>query len=132
MFIPQQTNQCSNPSQETTGLISTSETAHYFYNDVPSALLPQLESELRGHSLKAWMEPLTAVGYADPSYQGRVAYVRTTKDYAFLPEVQTKMMAESGVEWIVREMETGHSPFVVEPERLASIMVEVAEGWVGA
>ena len=93
-------------------------------------MLPQLESELRDHSLKTWMEPLAAAGYMDPAYRGRVAYVKTTKDNAILPEFQDKMMEESGVEWLVREMETGHSPFIVEPKVLAEILVEFAETWI--
>ena len=78
------------------------------------------------------MEPLATAGYTDPLYRGRLAYVKTMKDNAFAPEEQEKMVAESGVEWIVREIETGHSPFVVEPKLLAEILVEVVNGWIRA
>lgn len=37
------------------------------------------------------------------------------------------MLQASGKEWITRDIETAHSPQLVAPEKLADILVEIAE-----
>lgn len=41
------------------------------------------------------------------------------------------MLAGSGVEWDVRDFDTGHSPFLVKPEELAATLLELAKAWAG-
>ena len=41
------------------------------------------------------------------------------------------MREAGGVEWIVREMATGHSPFVNEPAELAGILGELVGAFRG-
>lgn len=45
-------------------------------------------------------------------------------------QAQTGMVAGSGVEWDVRDFDTGHSLFLFKPEELAATVVELAKGWI--
>jgi hypothetical protein len=60
-------------------------------------------------------------------FKGRVAFIRTTDDRAIPLEVQQMMLDGTGVEWIVRDIESGHSPQLSRPEELVRILVEVAK-----
>ena len=42
------------------------------------------------------------------------------------------MLKYSGVEWSVKELESGHSPFLSRPEELSAWIVERTEGFEGA
>lgn len=37
------------------------------------------------------------------------------------------MIAKSRVEWIIKNIDTGHSPQLVEPEKLVDMLVELGE-----
>lgn len=40
-------------------------------------------------------------------------------------------MQNTGEEWIVRDMDTGHSPQLVQPEWVCDILIELARGFGG-
>jgi hypothetical protein len=65
----------------------------------------------------------------DVDYKGRIAYIRTVKDSGIPFEVQNMMIKGTGVEWIEKDIETGHSPQVVQPETLLEMFIELAEQW---
>jgi hypothetical protein len=44
-------------------------------------------------------------------------------------EVQNMMLKGTGVEWIEKDIATGHSPQVVQPETLLDMFIELAEQW---
>lgn len=39
------------------------------------------------------------------------------------------MLKGTGVEWIEKDVATGHSPQVVQPETLLDMFIELAEQW---
>jgi hypothetical protein len=39
------------------------------------------------------------------------------------------MLDGTGVEWIVKDIESGHSPQLSQPEKLISILVELAKAF---
>lgn len=39
------------------------------------------------------------------------------------------MLQGTGVEWIKKDVATGHSPQVVQPEALLDIFIELTEQW---
>ena len=62
----------------------------------------------------------------DRAFDGRRAYVHCTQDQAIPAVVQTMMVEGSGVEWVVRTMESSHSPFLSDPELLVRFVREFA------
>lgn len=65
----------------------------------------------------------------DVDYKGRIAYIRTVKDVGIPLEVQNMMLKSTGVEWIEKDIDTGHSPQIVQPENLLDMFIELAELW---
>ncbi|KAI4143148.1 MAG: hypothetical protein LQ340_007096, partial [Diploschistes diacapsis] len=45
--------------------------------------------------------------------------------------VQDMMIGGSGRKWIVKDIETGHSPQLAKPEELLKILVELVEHFQG-
>jgi hypothetical protein len=50
-------------------------------------------------------------------------------DAAIPLPVQQMMIDGTGVEWIVDDIESGHSPQISQPEKLTAMLVELAENF---
>ncbi len=66
-------------------------------------------------------------GWTDPNYIGHLGYIRCADDATISASVQDTMMKDSGVEWMVREYETGHSPFLSVPDQVAETLDELRD-----
>ncbi|OJK03055.1 hypothetical protein ASPACDRAFT_1853617 [Aspergillus aculeatus ATCC 16872] len=85
-----------------------------------------LETYLRPHATRAFTSPQPAPAWAEAVGPG-LAFVVTARDRAVPREAQDAMMAATGREWVVREIECSHcAPFVGE-ERIAETVRVVAE-----
>jgi hypothetical protein len=80
-------------------------------------------------SHSALTTPAGPPGWADPGFSGRLAYIRTSKDNAIPDFAQDGMMAGSGVTWDVHRFDTGHSPFLSQPDALSKTILGLAEAW---
>ncbi|MCJ1251380.1 hypothetical protein MMC30_008613 [Trapelia coarctata] len=113
----------------TTHFITPENPLPVFYADAPS-LASEAIAQLLPHSENCLSTPTAPTAWASPVYNNRRTYIRTLQDRALPVEAQTGMLAGSGVEWDVRDFETGHSPFLSKPDELAATVVGLAEGWM--
>ena len=89
--------------------------AEVFYNDVSPELTARSVPRVSAHSLAAFEQPLTNAGWkAVPS-----TYVICEQDHAIPPFAQEAMAQRAGE---VIRMNTGHSPFLSQPQALASLL----------
>jgi pimeloyl-ACP methyl ester carboxylesterase len=89
--------------------------AEIFYNDVPPDLTARSVDRVSAHSLAAFQQPLTNAAWkAVPS-----TYVICEQDQAIPPFAQEAMSQRAGE---VLRMDTGHSPFLSQPEALAELL----------
>ena len=89
--------------------------ADVFYNDVSPELTAWAVGRLSAESLAAFEQPLTNAGWkVVPS-----TYVICEQDQAIAPFVQEAMAQRAGE---VLRMDTGHSPFLSQPEALAGLL----------
>ena len=89
--------------------------AAVFYNDVPPEPTARSVARVSAHSLAAFEQPLTNAGWkAVPS-----TYMMCERDQAIPPFAQ-EAMAQRASE--VLRMDTGHSPFLSQPEALARLL----------
>lgn len=94
--------------------------AEIFYNDVSPELTARSVQRLTAHSLAAFGQPLTNVGWeAVPS-----TYVICEQDQAIPPVAQEAMAQRAGE---VLRMDTGHSPFLSQPEALAGLLQAIVD-----
>ncbi|GAP93052.1 putative pyrethroid hydrolase [Rosellinia necatrix] len=99
------------------------------YNDCDPALESEFAKHTYPHSLLAFATPATAPGWADKAFDGRRAYVRTLKDNCNPSWVQDAWLEKSKVQWDVIDFDTGHMPFISQPEALAATIVKVSNGF---
>lgn len=101
--------------------------APVFYNDVEEPVLSEAVKIFQPHSIKAIEAKSPPVGYTDPAYQGRLAYIRGEFDQAIPAFAQDEMIAASGVKFIVERFQTGHSPFLSHPNLLVNTLDKLAK-----
>jgi len=60
-------------------------------------------------------------------FKDRVAYIRTVNDTA-LPVFVQQMMIDNakGAEWVVKDIESDHSPHLSKPDKFCEILLELA------
>ena len=75
--------------------------------------------------MKAFLSPVPSIGAFEPLYDGQRAYIHTHIDNTLPISAQEQMLQRSGVDWITKDIDTGHSPFVSQPEKLASVIDEL-------
>ena len=89
--------------------------ADVFYNDVSPELTEKSVARVSAHALAAFEQPLTNAGWkAVPS-----TYVISEQDQAIPLFAQEAMAQRTGE---VLRMDTGHSPFLSQPEALAGLL----------
>lgn len=95
-----------------------------FYNDVTQVIAQLAIGELKNQSRNSLETPSGPPAWADSYYDGRRAYAHTLLDNGLPPIAQQIMLQQSGVQWDVQNFNTGHSPFLSEPQRLTAWIVE--------
>lgn len=101
-----------------------------FYHDVPSPLAEEIIATLQPHAMHVFATPVLAPAITEPDFQGKIAYIKCTLDRALPPPAQEMMMQSMGIEWIVRELESSHSPFASMPDKLGEVVDELVKIFV--
>ncbi|PYH90963.1 alpha/beta-hydrolase [Aspergillus ellipticus CBS 707.79] len=101
-----------------------------FAPEVESSLVQDLESKLKPHSTLAFTSPQPAPAWAEAAFQGRLAFIVTSRDLAVPKEAQYGMMAATQQQWIVKEMECSHcAPFLDRVEETVQLVGECAKAF---
>lgn len=110
---------------EETGQLDVENPTEVFYHDVPSGKASAAVDNLKIHSQAALSSPSPPSAWGSEVYNNRRGYIRATDDRTILPIAQEMMVKFSGVEWNIREINTGHSPFLTRPQELADIVFDM-------
>lgn len=98
-----------------------------FAADVRPALVKDIGDKIKPHSTLAFTSPQPAPAWADVAFQGRLAFIVTTRDPAVPKEAQYGMMAATQQQWIVKEMECSHcAPFLDRIEETVRLVGDCA------
>lgn len=79
--------------------------------------------------MTSFTSPVPRATWDSEGYKGRIAYIRTTQDAAFPLPAQDMMIQGTGVQWIVKDIESAHSAQISQPDKLTAILVEIAQNW---
>jgi hypothetical protein len=77
--------------------------------------------------MTSFISPCPRATWDDDKYKGRVAFIRTLKDAAIPLPVQQHMIDATGVQFIIKDIESGHSPQLSQPEALSGILIAFAK-----
>ena len=95
------------------------------YADVEPDVAKKLESSLLPHALKAFESPASSPAWKEPNFAGKIAFLRCTQDQALPTFVQDMFIQRSGVDWIVKDLEASHSPFLSKPKEVVEILKDL-------
>lgn len=82
------------------------------------------------HAYSVFFGKATAPAWADPYFNGRRAYIRTLDDHCNPTFVQDLWLQKTQVKWDVVDFNSGHMPFVSQPEALAEKISALVVGFV--
>ncbi|RDW92641.1 hypothetical protein BP5796_02035 [Coleophoma crateriformis] len=113
---------------EAAGLIECEDPAPVLLGDVAS----QAESDALVlsslcPSLASFTSPCPTASWDSPAFKGRLAFIRTLKDLTIPPVVQDMMIAGTGQEFVVKDLDVGHNAQIVAPEDVRQILIELAK-----
>jgi hypothetical protein len=100
------------------GLMTTTESARTFYNDLSPAEQDRWVAELRPTSVFTQSAPLTHAAY---QYYD-CAYLFCKGDQAVPVQLQKMMVEWTGVKFYTEECTAGHSPFLSQPETVLEFL----------
>ncbi|KAM6482564.1 hypothetical protein HDV62DRAFT_390592 [Trichoderma sp. SZMC 28011] len=110
---------------ESEGVTYTRNQIETFYHDVSPELAKAMIASLTSQSGLSVQSKPAAIGWLDNVYDGRRAYIRCLQDGALPLAAQDGLLAQSGVEWIIRSLEASHSPYLSMPDELTSVVAEI-------
>lgn len=113
--------------QESANLIRCDNPKPQIFSDLPSVLADAAALSWISQCKTSFTSPCPRASWDSEAYKGRIAYIKTVNDQAFPYAAQTMALQASEQEWITRDIETAHSPQLVAPEKLADILVDIAE-----
>ncbi|CAG9974910.1 unnamed protein product [Clonostachys byssicola] len=103
-----------------------------FFHDCSPKQIAVVSGALKPHSKKSLTSPITTIGWRDSAYDGCRAYIRCSQDKALLIEVQDMFVERSGVQWVVKTLDSSHSPFISMPRELTVAVQEIARDFRAA
>lgn len=118
--------------QPSPGLCETNSPAEVFYHDLDSDAAATMVQALEPQALGAFVTDAPPTAWQEPEYDGRLAYVRTTEDRAVPSFVQDVMMKKSQAKWLVKDIETSHSPFLSRPKELTGLILDCVDTFLSA
>ena len=77
--------------------------------------------------MTSFTSPCPRATWDSDEYKGRVAFIRTLNDAAIPLPVQQMMLDGTGVDWIVEDIDSSHSPQVSQPEKLATMLLDLGK-----
>ncbi|KAL7958840.1 hypothetical protein V8C34DRAFT_281850 [Trichoderma compactum] len=110
---------------EAEGVTYTRNEIETFYHDVSPELAKTVIATLTSQSVMSLHSKLATNGWLDGVYDGRRAYIRCLQDGALPLAAQDGMLAQSGVEWIIKSLEASHSPYLSMPDELTRVVAEI-------
>jgi len=102
------------------------------YSEAPPALADSAAASTMAQGLTTFHSPCPKASWDSEEFKNRVAYIRTVKDTGFPVFVQQMMIDNaSGVDWIVKDIESDHSPQLSKPEAFSEMLVDLAKKFEG-
>ena len=99
------------------------------FNDVDPDLADRLSTTLVPHAALAFESPAPPSVWTDPGFEGKLAFVRCLKDQALPTFVQDLFIQKSGLEWQVKGIDAGHSPYLSQPDELIEDLIGFAKAF---
>ncbi|KAH7348266.1 hypothetical protein BKA66DRAFT_601315 [Pyrenochaeta sp. MPI-SDFR-AT-0127] len=100
----------------------------YLRPDVPPTLADVAAASTMAQGLTSFYSPCPRASWDSHEFKNRVAYIRTVNDTG-LPLFVQQMMIDNakGADWIVKDIESDHSPQLSKPEEFSKLLVDLVK-----
>ena len=123
--------QSSQLIQEANDLVLCDDRVPPLFNDVAPAHAAVAAISAMAQGLSSFTSPCPGASWDSDEFKGRVAYIRTAQDHTIPAPVQQMMLDGSGVQWLLRDIDSGHNAQISRPEELVGVVVGLAEVFEG-
>ncbi|KAH8705407.1 Alpha/beta hydrolase fold-1 [Talaromyces proteolyticus] len=107
------------------GQLDVDNPAQVFFIDAPVDKASWAVSELGLQSLESVSSPCPPTAWDSSAFDGRRGYIYSRRDEVIQLFAQEMMINLSGVEWNIKEMDTGHSPHLSNSQELAEHIEDI-------
>lgn len=98
------------------------------FNDVDQDTAARLSAILLPHAALAFESPAPSQAWTETAYDGKRAFLRCTQDHALPTVVQDMFVQRSGVTWEVKDVDSGHEPYISHLREVCEAVI----GYVGS
>ncbi|ODH52292.1 hypothetical protein GX48_01610 [Paracoccidioides brasiliensis] len=99
----------------------------FLYQEVRKDLADAVAASTMVQGMTVFTSPCPRASWDSEEYKGRVAYIRALNDKSIPLSIQQMMIDKTGIEWIVRDMESDHSPQLSHADELTATLLELAK-----
>jgi hypothetical protein len=78
-------------------------------------------------SYASWYSPCPRASWDSEAFRGRIAFVRTLKDKGVPLQIQDMLIKGTEEQWIIKDIDSGHSPNLSAPEKLCDVLEELGK-----
>ncbi|KAF2687990.1 hypothetical protein K458DRAFT_475828 [Lentithecium fluviatile CBS 122367] len=96
------------------------------FGDVSKDLAKVVAVSALSQVMTSFTSPCPCATWDSEEYKGRVAFIRTLQDANIPLHVQDYMIKGTGMEWIFKDIDSGHFAHIAKPEELTPILLELA------
>ena len=115
------------PFQKPNNMLRCPDPKPPLYQDIPEENADVAVASCMNPCLSSWTTPCPPASWNEKDFQGRCAFIRTTQDQCVPYDIQNMMIKATEQEWILRDIDSGHSPQLSQPEKLADIILELVQ-----
>lgn len=107
-----------------------------FYGLATESVATNAVSLLKSHAVIAMQTPSPQPAWQEPEYNAsdsypcRRAFIRCFRDETIRIEAQDKLIEDSGVDWVVRDLDSDHCPWLCMEAEFLAVLEDVVDGFV--
>lgn len=108
----------------------------FFYNLSTESVAAHAASLLKPHAIIAMQTPSPRPAWQELEYDAsgshscRRAFIRCSRDETIYLELQNRMLKDSGVNWVLRDLDSDHSPWLCREAEFVAVLKDVINGFV--
>lgn len=110
----------------------TSPAIETLFNDVDKDTASRLSASLVPHAILAFESPAPRPALVEPAYEEERAFLRCTRDQALPIVVQDMFVQRNGVNWDIRNLDAGHSPYINQSKEFFQAIIGLAASFEGS
>lgn len=108
----------------------------FFYNLSTESVAAHATSLLKPHAIIAMQAPSPRPAWQEPEYDAsesqpcRRAFIRSSRDESVSLELQNKMLNDSGVDWLLRDLDSDHSPWLSREAEFVAVLKDLINEFI--